>query len=178
MCVSVSLRGGDKGKRPTQTGSLFFFSRHFCQTVFTPHLWTVALRANRHLIKSVTFYKEMGKKKAGHTFILSLAFLLVNIQVIICHSSSCLKGLPLSTLDRGKKKKKKNFKMKVMDIACRRGKSKVHHLLGNAFLGHLHQAASCALKKEKKKKKKLVEMTFLETVFLRFYDLLLTFYCM
>lgn len=72
-------------------------------------------------------------------------------------------------------------------IACRHGESKVHHILGNAFFGGVGEESEgvvstsprvVSLKKKKERDKILVEITFLETVFLRFYDLLLTFYCM
>lgn len=58
-------------------------------------------------------------------------------------------------------------------IACQRGKSNVHHLLGNASFGLLHPARELCLKIGRN------DFSWnLIFFFLRFYDLLLTFYCM
>lgn len=122
----------------------------------------------------------MKKKKQG-TFLLSLASLLVG--EVLRSSSATPLAKRTSIVNPGQRIK--SFKMKFMDIiACQHGEStkcttflEMHFFLGGGYArgGRFHQPQSCALQK---KDKILVEMTSLQTVFLRFYDLLLTFYCM
>ncbi len=52
----VSLQGGEKEKWPTQTDGSFFIP--FCQTVFTPCLWTVALKTRQTL--DTTHYEKQS----------------------------------------------------------------------------------------------------------------------
>ena len=114
----------------------FTFFIPFCQTVFTPCLWTVALKTRQTL--DTTHYEKQSLLNifkqiwtaAGHFFVIfSLEFFAgkYNVQVITTHSPS----LQRTSFINPEKKI-----LQFLDItACQQGKCRVHHPLKCIFWG-------------------------------------------